>query len=293
MNRDACVKTDVARALKEDMGPESESGDITGLLIDKQQQAHARIITRESMVLCGTEWATEVFQQVDARLGTHCTLHWLHHDGDEVSAGNVLCYIHGNTRGILCAERTALNFIQTLSACATRTQQYVNKLHGLNTILLDTRKTIPGLRVALKYAVRCGGGTNHRHGLYDAFLIKENHISASGSITEAILKARALFPAKKLEIEVETLNELHEALFAKPDVIMLDNFVHEFNDVRKVREALQMRADMGAESIPFEVSGNITEDNIREIAETGVDYISTGAITKHIQAIDLTLLLFK
>ncbi len=278
------IKSDVSKAIQEDVG----TGDITGLLIDPKKQVSAKIMTRESMILCGTAWANETFSSIDPMTDVA----WCYQDGDRVEANEVLCHIHGRARSILTAERTALNFIQTLSATATQTHRYVEKLSGLNTQLLDTRKTIPGLRYAQKYAVRCGGGTNHRHGLYDAFLIKENHIVACGSITDAIKKARTFFPDKKLEIEVETLNELHEALVAHPDVIMLDNF-----DLRKINSAIEMRASMATDfkdiykKVLFEVSGNITLNNLRQFAETGVDFISTGAITKHIQAIDLTLLL--
>lgn len=273
------ILADVLKAVEEDVG----TGDITGLLIPKETEVQAKILTREAMVFCGKLWAEEVFYMINPML----SIQWYYQEGENVEANATICHIKGNARDILCAERTALNFIQTLSGVATQTQHYVKKLSGLKTILLDTRKTLPGLRQAEKYAVTCGGAQNHRYGLYDAFLIKENHIMACGSITEAIQKARSLYPEKKLEIEVETLNELQEAIVASPDVIMLDNF-----DLKKTHHAMIMRAEMNAEKIiKFEISGNITLDNIREIAETGVDYISTGAITKHIRAIDLTLLL--
>lgn len=271
------IEADVLKAIEEDVG----SGDITGLLIDEKQQARAYIKTREPMILCGRPWADEVFHQLDPDI----RVQWNYQDGEFLDADTIICFIEGSARNILCAERTILNFIQTLSATSTQTQRYVNAISGTKTILLDTRKTLPGLRFAQKYAVRCGGGQNHRLGLFDAFLIKENHITAVGSITEAVQKARALLPQKKLEIEVETLNEFHEALAITPDVIMLDNF-----DLRKIHLAIEMRNSSPYPKIPLEISGNITLDNIREFAETGVDYISTGAMTKNIQAIDLTLL---
>lgn len=278
MQHESQITADVLKALQEDLG----AGDITGLLIGEKKQATAKIMTREPMILAGISWAEHVFHLIDPEI----QIQWYYKDGEHININNILCHVQGSARNILSAERTALNFIQTLSGTATQTQRYVAKLQGLKTILLDTRKTIPGLRYAQKYAVCCGGGRNHRQGLYDAFLIKENHIIACGSITEAIKKARSLFPKKKLEIEVETLNELQEALAVFPDVIMLDNF-----DLRKINAAMEMRREMKAhEKIQFEVSGNITLDNIRAFAETGVDYISIGAITKHIQAIDLTLL---
>jgi nicotinate-nucleotide pyrophosphorylase (carboxylating) len=271
------ITADVLKAIDEDLG----TGDITGLLIDEKQQAKAYIKTREPMILCGTSWAEKAFHLLDPGI----CLQWSFQEGNFIEANTILCFIEGTARSILSAERTALNFLQTLSATATQTYRYVKMLAGTNTILLDTRKTIPGMRVAQKYAVRCGGGQNHRFGLFDAFLIKENHIIASGSITDAIHKARALFPQKKLEIEVETLNEFQEALAASPDIIMLDNF-----DLRMIRQVMEIRTSSSYPKVLLEVSGNINLSSIREFAETGVEYISTGAITKHIQAIDLTLL---
>lgn len=280
------INLNVMHALIEDVGIE----DITGLLMNETQEIAGYIMTREPMILCGTEWAMEVFRQVGLMelnsTEQKVNVQWNYQDADFIPANKILCRIQGNARLILCAERTVLNFLQTLSATATVTHHYVQCLSGLKTKLLDTRKTLPGLRYAQKYAVHCGGGVNHRMGLFDAFLIKENHITACGSITDAIKKARALYPNKKLEIEVETLNELHEALVVAPDVIMLDNF-----DLKKIKMAMDMRIEMNAEKIFFEVSGNVTLDNLRTIAEMGVDYISTGAITKNIKAIDLTLLL--
>lgn len=280
----SAVINDVAKALEEDIG----TGDITGALIPVSQQASAKIITRDPMILCGVAWANAAFEQVNHlyKNSQKITLHWHYNDGDIVAENTILCEITGSARTMLTAERTALNFMQTLSATATQTAEYISQLQGLKTILLDTRKTIPSLRQAQKYAVRCGGGQNHRFGLYDAFLIKENHIAACGSITQAIQRARAQAPDKKLEIEVETLLALQEAIAAAPDIIMLDNF-----DLQQIQAAITMRADMHASNtIKLEVSGNITGNNIHQIAETGVDFISIGAITKHIHAIDLTLL---
>lgn len=271
------VLSDVLNALEEDLG----TGDITSLLISENKKIHAEIMTREPMVLSGTPWAECAFKQID----NNTRVDWLYQESDYLEANTVFCRITGFARSILSAERTGLNFIQLLSATSTQTKRYTTMLSGFKTQLLDTRKTIPGLRYAQKYAVRCGGGKNHRYGLFDAFLIKENHIASCGSITEAIKKARAIFPEKKLEIEVETLNELHEALSVNPDVIMLDNF-----NLKKVQSAIKMRADLNANHVQFEISGNITLENIREYAKQGIDYISTGAITKNIQAIDLTLL---
>ncbi len=270
------ITLDVQKSLEDDIG----SGDITGSLINEKQQAKAFIKTRESMVLCGILWAEEVFRQLDPTV----RIEWKFKEGDFLEANAILCLIEGNARSILSAERTVLNFIQTLSATATQTRRYVEAISGTKAILLDTRKTIPGLRLAQKYAVRCGGGHNHRIGLFDAFLIKENHIMASGSITKAVKKARELAPNKKVEVEVETLNEFQEALAAHPEVIMLDNF-----DLKKIAKAIALRTSAGSKVL-LEISGNITLDNIYEYAETGVDYISTGSITKHVQAIDLTLL---
>ena len=276
------IVMDVLKGIQEDLG----SGDITGQLIPESKQAEAKIITRETMIFCGQLWAEEVFNSINPTI----MIQWHYAEGDEVPKDAVLCNISGSARDILSGERMALNFIQTLSAVSTKTHEYVQQVSGLNTVILDTRKTIPGLRYAQKYAVYCGGGQNHRYGLYDAFLIKENHIAASGSIKEVIQKARDLFPEKKLEIEIETLAQLKEAISANPDIIMLDNFVQD--DLKMVHEAIAIRAQLKAEeTIKFEVSGNVNLGNIRKIAETGVDFISVGALTKNIQAIDLTLLL--
>lgn len=267
----------VAAALAEDLGFLAlDQGDITASLIPATQQASATIITREDCVVCGTAFADEVFRQ----LGDKVKINWQVKDGDKVSANTVLCTLNGPARLLLTGERTALNFLQLLSATATTTAHYVAFLTGSNTRLLDTRKTIPGLRFAQKYAVTVGGGKNHRIGLYDAFLIKENHIAAAGSITNAVATARQNFPGKPVEVETENLAELSQALNAGADIIMLDNF-----SLADIKQAVTMNAGKAK----LEVSGNITSERLTELAATGVDYISSGALTKHVQAIDLSM----
>lgn len=267
----------VATALAEDLGFLAlEQGDITASLIPAAQQASATIITREDCVVCGTAFADEVFRQ----LGDQVKINWQVKDGDTVSANTVLCTLNGPARLLLTGERTALNFLQLLSATATTTAHYVAYLAGSNTRLLDTRKTIPGLRFAQKYAVTVGGGKNHRIGLYDAFLIKENHIAAAGSIANAVATARQNFPGKPVEVETENLAELKQALDAGADIIMLDNF-----SLADIKQAVTMNAG----NAKLEVSGNITSERLTELAATGVDYISSGALTKHVQAIDLSM----
>ncbi|MGC1183284.1 carboxylating nicotinate-nucleotide diphosphorylase [Legionella sp.] len=269
------AKNDVARALMEDVG----RGDVTAALLPKHQVVEAEIISREPMLVCGQPWVNEVFQQVSTDIQST----WLTAEGEWLDKPAALCRLHGPARSILTAERTALNFLQTLSATATQTYHYAQQLKGTNTRLLDTRKTIPGLRIAQKYAVTCGGGMNHRMGLYDAFLIKENHIKACGSITQAIVLAKQLHKNVFVEIEVETLDELREALAADPDRILLDNFNEEM-----LEEAVKINQPTHC---ALEVSGGITLKNITNIARLGVDFISIGAITKSIQAIDLSLLI--
>ncbi len=267
----------VAAALAEDLGFLAlEQGDITASLIPAAQQASATIITREDCVVCGTAFADEVFRQ----LGDKVKINWQVKDGNKVSANTVLCTLNGPARLLLTGERTALNFLQLLSATATTTAHYVAFLAGSNTRLLDTRKTIPGLRFAQKYAVTVGGGKNHRIGLYDAFLIKENHIAAAGSIANAVATARQNFPGKPVEVETENLAELKQALDAGADIIMLDNF-----SLADIKQAVTMNAGKAK----LEVSGNITSERLTELAATGVDYISSGALTKHVQAIDLSM----
>ena len=262
----------VKQALQEDVG----SGDITAQLIPESQQATARVISRQAAVICGVDWANEVFKQVDSSL----SLDWQVDDGDQVKEDQVLFWAKGSARSLLTAERAALNFLQTLSATATVSKEYADKVVGTSVKLLDTRKTLPGLRFAQKYAVTCGGCYNHRIGLFDAFLIKENHIMACGGITEAVETARNNEPGKPVEVEVESLEELNLALNAGADIIMLDNFSLE--DMRKSVEITDGKAKL-------EASGGITDATLRPIAETGVDYISIGALTKHCQAVDLSM----
>ena len=266
------IKQNVATALAEDIG----TGDITSILIPVDQTVTATIMVREPAIICGIEWATETFNQVDERT----QLRWHVRDGEKVAANTILCEITGFARSILTAERTALNFLQTLSGTATLTARYVEKLQGTSTKLLDTRKTIPGLRHAQKYAVHCGGGYNHRIGLYDAYLIKENHIMSCGSIQAAVTAARQQHPDKLLEVEVENLDELQQALSAGVSRILLDNF-----DLTTLKQAVQFNQHRAE----LETSGNIHLDNIDSVVATGVDYISVGSITKHVQAIDMTL----
>lgn len=268
------VVSDVQHALLEDIG----NGDVTAALLPSHLIASAEIISREPMIVCGQPWVNETFNQIDKKI----EIEWLVAEGEWLSKPGVLCILHGTASSILTAERTALNFLQTLSATATQTYWYTQKLKGSQTRLLDTRKTIPGLRRAQKYAVRCGGGVNHRMGLYDAFLIKENHIKACGSVAHAIALARKTHKNLLVEIEVENLEELREAFAAHPDRILLDNF-----SPTMLEEAVKLNQPKYCE---LEASGGINIDNIAEVAKSGVDFISVGAITKSIKAIDLSLL---
>lgn len=266
------ISANVKAALSEDMG----SGDITAMLIPAEQTATATVITREDCVFCGKDWVIEVFAQLDRSV----QIEWFVEDGQSVKADSKLFQITGNARSLLTGERTALNFVQTLSGTATTSNYYANLVAHTTVKLLDTRKTIPGLRDAQKYAVTCGGGHNHRIGLYDAFLIKENHIAACGSIAQAVSNARHLAPGKPVEVEVENLTELEQALTAKADVIMLDNF--SLDDMRAAVALNKGRAKL-------EASGNVNERTLPLIAETGVDYISIGALTKYVKAVDLSM----
>lgn len=288
------IRHAVKTALAEDLGGTDINehtkaiayGDITALLIPADKYAEATLITREEGVFCGKAWAEQVFNQ----LGAEVALHWHVDDGDLVLPNQVLCELSGPARTILTGERTAMNFIQTLSGVATLTKHYVDKLAGTHTRLLDTRKTIPGLRTAQKYAVTCGGGKNHRIGLYDAFLIKENHIIACGGIRQAVDAARNLHPDKPVEVEVESLAELALALDSGADIIMLDNF-----DITMMIDAVELNNQSLANGkakgtgAKLEVSGNVTLDTLAEFAKTGVDYISVGALTKHVRALDLSM----
>ncbi|MFM5269454.1 carboxylating nicotinate-nucleotide diphosphorylase [Aeromonas veronii] len=281
------VSRAVRAALLEDLGdalttldqPDA-SADITAQLIPADRMASARVITREAGVFCGQPWVDEVFLQLKAQLGGEVKVEWKVQDGEVLSPNQELFRLHGPARLLLTGERNALNFVQTLSGVATLTARYVAELEGTDCRLLDTRKTIPGLRTAQKYAVTCGGGKNHRIGLYDAYLIKENHILACGGIAEAINEARHLNPGKPVEVEVETLAELEQALATRADIVMLDNF-----DVTMMREAVAINQGRAK----LEVSGNVTLDTLAEFAATGVDFISVGALTKHVRALDLSM----
>ena len=273
MNKPDDIEETVQRALAEDIG----HGDLTANLIAPEAYAKAQVITREDAVLCGTAWFDEVFHEVDKRL----QITWHATDGEAIRAGQVLCILDGPARGLLTGERTALNFLQLLSGTATQTHRYVEAVRGTGAVILDTRKTVPGLRRAQKYAVTCGGGRNHRMGLYDAILIKENHIAAAGSVTAALQQARTTAPENTpIEIEIENLEQLREALAAGANHLLLDNFTPD-----KLRETV--REAHGRAKL--EASGGIMLENIRAIAETGVDFISVGSLTKNVTAVDLSL----
>ena len=261
-------------ALKEDI----DRGDITAKLISKTAQSHAHIISQQTAIICGIDFVTTIFAKIDPKI----KITWFVRDGTRVSANQCLCKLVGSTRSLLTGERTALNFLQTLSSTATLTHKFASKIKGTKTIILDTRKTLPGLRLAQKYAVICGGGRNHRLGLYDAILIKENHIAACGSITNAVNRAKKLYPNKTIEVEVRNLKELREVLEARVDIIMLDNFTQ-----KAVHNAIQINKGKAK----LEVSGGINLKNIRAFAKTGVDYISVGALTKTVIPIELSMLI--
>ncbi len=262
----------VALALAEDVG----GGDLTAALIPETAQAEATVVSREDAVLCGTAWFDAVFRQLDPRVD----IDWQVADGERVQPDQPLCTLRGPARALLTGERTALNFLQALSGTATLARRFADTVAGTGAVILDTRKTLPGLRLAQKYAVRCGGCRNHRIGLFDAVLIKENHIMAAGSIRNAIAAARRLHPGVTVEVEVENLAELEEALAARPDIVMLDNF-----DLAALVEAVSITA----RRVKLEASGNVNFDTVRKIAETGVDYISIGGLTKDVRAIDLSM----
>jgi len=271
------IKAAVEIALSEDLdGQHVDHGDITANLIPVTQSITADIITREDCVLAGAAWVTETFAQLDKDI----QLNWYAKDGDELKVNQPIVRVLGNARRILTGERTALNFLQTLSGTATVVAKYVKELAGTNTQLLDTRKTLPGMRLAQKYAVTCGGGKNHRIGLFDAYLIKENHILACGSIQAAVIKAREHHADLPVEVEVENIQELHQAIEAKADIVMLDNF-----SLAMLKQAVI--ANQG--QCKLEVSGNITIESLKALSAIGVDFISSGALTKHVQAVDLSL----
>ncbi|WP_447589286.1 carboxylating nicotinate-nucleotide diphosphorylase [Aquipseudomonas campi] len=266
------INANVRSALREDIG----SGDITAQLIPEERLAHATIITRENATICGTAWVDEVFRQLDPRVAVH----WQVADGQQVSANQALFHLEGPARALLSGERSALNFLQSLSAVATRARYYADLVKDTHVKLLDTRKTLPGLRLAQKYAVTCGGCHNHRIGLYDAFLIKENHIAACGGIALAINAAHKIAPGKPVEVEVESLDELKQALDAGADIVMLDEL--SLDDMRIAVALTAGRAKL-------EASGGINESTLHAIAATGVDYVSIGAMTKDVKAVDLSM----
>src|SRR3954468_22189267 len=267
------VTDDVTRALREDVG----TGDLTARLIPESRGGTARLMTRQDGVLCGVEWFNRTFDELDPEV----EIFWHHKDGEEVAAGSSLCEVEGHARAMLTAERTALNFVQLLSGVATRARQYVKAVKGTRARIYDTRKTIPGLRIAQKYAVHAGGARNHRIGLYDGILIKENHIMAAGSLAQAVKQALHEVPeGTMLQVEVESLDQLREALDAGARLVLLDNF-----DTTRMREAVQVAGDRAE----LEASGGITLDNVREFAETGVHRISIGSLTKDVKALDLSM----
>ncbi|MBK7353464.1 MAG: carboxylating nicotinate-nucleotide diphosphorylase [Nitrosomonas sp.] len=270
------IQKNVAMALAEDVG----SGDLTAQLIPGDMIVTAQVISREATILCGNTWFEACFNQ----LSSDIAIHWFVKEGDVLQPNQILCKIKGNARAILTAERSALNFLQFLSAVATQTRQYVEAVSDTRALIVDTRKTLPGLRYAEKYAVRCGGGTNHRIGLYDGILIKENHIIAAGSIAQALSKARMISPdGTMIEIEVETLDELHQALQSGATMVLLDNF-----EIGTLHKAVVLNQQCTQPAI-LEASGNITLSNVRSVAETGIDRISIGSLTKNIKAIDLSM----
>lgn len=266
------IKDNVAAAIAEDVG----SGDITACLVDAQQQARAIVITREAGVFCGRPWAEEACRQIDSAI----TMQWLVNEGSRVEADQQLLTLEGPTRSLLTVERTVLNFLQLLSGTATATNRYLQLIEGTDCKLLDTRKTIPGLRVAQKYAVRSAGGSNHRMGLFDAFLIKENHLNAAGSIANAVKQAQAILPGKPVEVEVETLDQLAAAIAAGAEIALIDNF-----DLALTVQAVALAAG----NIKLEASGGVNENTITDIARTGVDYVSVGNLTKEVKPLDLSM----
>ena len=265
----------VTTALAEDIG----GGDITAQLVPAAQRVTGQVITREEATLCGRHWVTEVFRQLDPAV----QLTWHADDGDHVTANQTLFEIAGLARPVLTGERTALNFLQLLSATATATRRYVDAIVGTRCKIWDTRKTVPGLRTAQKYAVLCGGGQNYRIGLFDQVLIKENHIAAAGSLTAAVAAARREAGSRKVEVEVETMEEFEEALRAGPDIIMLDEF-----SLADMRAAVALNNSKG-HRVTVEASGSVTLETVRSVAETGVDTISVGGITKHVRAVELSM----
>lgn len=266
------INEDVERFLTEDVG----AGDLTALVIAEDKMAKATLITRERMLVCGQAWVDAVFKKLD----TNIVIDWQHEEGEQAFSGDVLCYLSGSARALLTGERAALNMLQTLSATASLASQFAKAVEGTGTVVLDTRKTIPGLRLAQKYAVRCGGASNHRVGLYDGILIKENHITAAGSIAKAIKAARLVSSTVAVEVEVESIDEVQQALSAGGDILLLDNF-----SLLELEQAVELNKGQAK----LEASGNVSLASIREMAKTGVDFISVGALTKNIQAVDLSM----
>lgn len=272
------IEINVRRGLAEDIG----SGDLTALLVENNTTLHAKIISRDDGIVCGTQWFDASFHE----LSPDVSICWHVQDGDKISKEQILCEIEGCARTLLTAERTALNFLQTLSAVATKTRQYVDVISSTKAKIVDTRKTLPGLRLAQKYAVKCGGGANHRLGLYDGILIKENHIIAAGGIEQALSKAKSIKPSSDgfIQIEVESLDELQCALKAGAEMVLLDNF-----SLSQLREAVDLSKQFTNGAVLLEASGNITLDTVKVVAETGVDRISIGSLTKDVKAIDLSM----
>jgi nicotinate-nucleotide pyrophosphorylase (carboxylating) len=267
------VTADVTRALREDIG----TGDLTAGLVPAERTAHARLMTRQSGVLCGTEWFNRTFEEVDPEV----EIFWHHKDGDDIVANSSLCELEGPARALLTAERTAINFVQLLSGVATKARVFVRAVEGTKAKIYDTRKTLPGLRIAQKYAARVGGAHNHRIGLHDAILIKENHLAAAGGVKAALAAAqRAAPPGTVVQVEVETLDQLREAIAAGARLVLLDNF-----DLAKMREAVKIAGD----NAELEASGGVSLKTVRSIAETGVQRISVGALTKDVEALDLSM----
>jgi len=266
------INADVERFLAEDVG----TGDLTASVIPEGKMARATVITREATLVCGQAWVNAVFKKLDSST----TIDWQHKEGDQAFAGDVLCYLSGSARALLTGERAALNMLQTLSATASLANQFAKAVEGTGAVVLDTRKTIPGLRLAQKYAVRCGGASNHRVGLYDGILIKENHIMAAGSISNAVSAARVASSTVDVEVEVESLDEVKQALDAKADILLLDNFT---------LDQLEQAVVLNKGQAKLEASGNVDLTTIRDIAKTGVDFISVGALTKNVQAVDLSM----
>ena len=266
------IENSVLRALEEDIG----DGDRTAALIDPLRKNNAEIVCREDSILCGTDWVNKTYQILDSRI----KISWNYKDGERISKNQTVCVIHGNTQKILTGERTAINFLQTLSGTATTTAQYVDAIRNKKVKILDTRKTIPGLRDAQKYAVVCGGGKNHRKGLYDGILIKENHILAAGSIKKAVETIRDLYPKLKIEVEVEHAEQISEAVQAGADIVMFDNFNED-----QIKGSLPLVS----KKTLVEVSGNLTLERIRRLSELDIDFVSVGALTKNIKAIDFSM----